>query len=148
MGLPVVPLVKCSSDIVSGSVAPIVKSGEATSTTSAQRVTPGSSPGASPTTITCSSPGSRSRRPLTLRWYSSGVVTSTRASPISQRVAIGSGPKAENSGLTTQRAFSAPSTARYSSGSRPINTNTRSPGCTPSAPSALAKRLVPAARSA
>jgi hypothetical protein len=76
------------------------------------------------------------------------VVTSTRASPISQRVAIGSGPKAENSGVTTQRAFSAPSTAMYSSGRRPISTKTRSPGATPSAASALAKRLVWAASSA
>lgn len=76
------------------------------------------------------------------------MVTSTRASPISARVAIGSGPKAENSGVTTQRAFSAPSTATYSSGSRPISTNTRSPGNTPRLPSAWAKRLVAVARSA
>ena len=92
--------------------------------------------------MTWFSRGRRGRRPATLRSYRSAVVTSTRASPISQRVAMGSGPKAENSGVTTQPALSAPSTATYNSGSRPISTNTRSPGATPRLRSALANRLV------
>jgi hypothetical protein len=64
-----------------------------------------------PARITWRRPGKRERRPRTLRSYSSGVVTSTRASAISARVAIGSGPKAENSGVSTQRALSVPSAA-------------------------------------
>jgi hypothetical protein len=76
------------------------------------------------------------------------VVTISRASPISQRVAMGSGPKAENSGVTTARAFSAPSIAAYSSGTRPISTKTPSPAPSPSEASAWAKRLLAAASSA
>jgi len=111
LGRPVVPLVKCSSAIVSASVAAVLNVGDAVSTRVLHRCTPGPSAAPSPTRMTCRSPGNRSRRPAILRWYNSGVVTSTRASPISQRVAMGSGPKAENSGVTTQPAFSAPSTA-------------------------------------
>ena len=48
-------------------------------------------------------------------------------------VAIGSGPNAENSGHTTAPCFSVPSTATYSSGTRPSSANTRSPAATPSA---------------
>ena len=64
------------------------------------------------------------------------------------RVAIGSGPKAENSGVTTLPFFSAPSTATYSAGMRPASTNTASPAPTPSIASAFAKRSVCRFRSA
>ncbi len=69
-------------------------------------------------------------------------MTSTAPSPMPIRVAIGSGPKAENSGDTTQPAFRPPSTAMYSSGMRPVSTKTRSPRRTPRVRSTLAKRLV------
>jgi len=74
---------------------------------------PGTSvrPPSSLTSSTCFSCGSRSRNPATFFWYRLAVVTSTLPEPSASRVWIGSGPNAENSGLTTQRCLSAPSTA-------------------------------------
>ena len=135
-GVPVVPLVKCSSASWSGSVGAI---------SNVVR-------GVAPTTQSKSSASgeharARGRAPRawigsTLRRYSAAVVTSTRASPRRRRWRIGSGPNAENSGDTTAPSFSAPSTATCSSGTRPSSVYTRSPGATPSDRSALAKRLV------
>ena len=68
-------------------------------------------------------------------------MTSTRPAPMVMRVRIGSGPKAEKSGETTQPRFRAPSTAMYSSGMRPASTKTVSPGGTPSSSRTLAKRF-------
>lgn len=53
----------------------------------------------------------RSRHAATLRMKSSSVVTSTEPLPRFSRVAIGSGPNAENSGETTQPFFRPPSRA-------------------------------------
>jgi len=82
------------------------------------------------------------RAGATLRAYNGAVVTSARPPPRFIRVAIGSGPKAENSGDTTTPAFSAPRAATYSAGMRGASKNRRSPRSIPSAVIALAKRLL------
>ena len=130
-GVPVVPLVKCSSAMSSGSVGGISKSvGRAA-------ISIVRSAHASPSAL-----ARRRRRAArargraagraagaTLRRYSAGVVTSTRPSPSASRWRTGSGPKAENSGHSdAARSSSVPSTATYSSGTRPSSVNTRSPG--------------------
>ena len=96
----------------------------------------------SPTSSTCSSPGSRPRSSATFRAYRAVVVTSTRASPRRSRCSIGSGPNAENNRQHTAPCLSVPSAATYSSGIRPARTKTRSPRLTPSASSTPAKRSV------
>ena len=73
------------------------------------------------------------------------LIGSAHPSPIAMRARIGSGPNAENSGLTTARCLSAPITAAYSSGVRSISTKTRSPARTPSVARTLAKRLLSSA---
>jgi len=84
---------------------------------------------------------------FTLRSYSASVVTSTLPRPRLMRVLSGSGPNAANSGDTAAPHFRPPSTAAYSSGTRPQSTNTASPLPTPSARYTLAKRLDIAASS-
>ncbi len=70
------------------------------------------------------------------RW--SGDVTSTFAPASASRSPAASGPNAENSGPVTQPAFSVPKTAAYSSGTRSMKQNTRSPFAMPSVPSTFA----------
>ena len=57
------------------------------------------------------------------------------------RVAIGSGPKAENNGDTTLPLRSAPRMLMYSSGERPMSVKTRLPLVIPSERSTLVNRL-------
>jgi hypothetical protein len=112
-GVPVVPLVKCSSDGSSGMVRSTSAWSDAAAISAARSSVPGTSvaPPSSATSSTCLSDGMASRTLATLRSYSASVVTSTAPWPMLMRVAIGSGPKAEKSGVTTVPFFSAPSTA-------------------------------------
>lgn len=63
---------------------------------------------------------SLSRILSTLRRYGASVVTGTRAAPRFERVAMASGPKAENSGVTTPPFFSALSTETVNADKRPV----------------------------
>ncbi len=143
LGLPVVPLVKCSRAGSSGSVAGTWKSALASPTSASSDWVPGGrSDGSSPIRSTCSRSGNESRIGRIFRRYRGTVVTTAFALPMAIRVRTGSGPNAANSGLTTSRAFSAPSAAAYSSGTRPDSRNRRSPAVIPSDVSALATRFV------
>ncbi len=143
-GVPVVPLVKCSSAMSSGRVSAIGKLGEALASNERRWSTsaPLSVARSSSTRMTWRRPGRSPRICATLRRYSVLVVTSTRASPSSRRWQIGSGPNAENSVQATLPCFSVPSTAVYSSGTRPVSMKTRSPRSTPSISSTFANRDV------
>ncbi len=113
LGVPVVPLVKCSSAASSAAVGSNAKSSEAAASSAPKSRVPGTSVARppSPTSSTCRSCGSASRRPATLRRYSASVVTSTLPAPRARRVRIGSGPNAEKRGDTTVAFLSAPSAA-------------------------------------
>ena len=87
--------------------------------------------------ITCSRLGRSSRIAFTLE-SSFGVVTIALPSARPTRSAIGSGPKAENSGAASAPSLSAPKKAKYSSGMRSLRKKTRSPFSMPALRSALA----------
>jgi len=113
LGLPVVPLVKCSSAISSGSVGGMVNWSSAASSRRWKFRVSANSDVSRPSlmTSTCSSKGRESRSCFILRRYSVSVVTKTLALPISIRARMGSGPKAENRGEKTLPFFSAPKAA-------------------------------------
>ena len=146
-GVPVVPLVKCSSAGASGSVGPISKRSSALAMSAPRSCVPGASSAGPPATSTWRSAGSRSRSPAIFWAWRAVVVTTTAASPSAIRWRSGSGPKAENMGQNTAPALRAPSAATYSSGMRPHAANTRSPGRTPSSRRTFAKRPLSAASS-
>ena len=146
-GRPVVPLVKWSSASVSGGVGGMSSAGEAAASSARPSSAPAGTPPPSSNTITWVSDARRSRIGATLRAYSDAVVTSTLPFAACTRVAIGSGPNAENSGETTAWIASAPSAAAYSSGIRGHSANTTSPAPTPSPRRAFANLPVRAASS-
>ena len=133
LGVPVVPLVKCSRAMSSGSVGGISNSVDRPRRpgggTRGCRRCP--SPSTSSDVLEGGEPAQDRRRPCGGR--SAGVVTRTRPSPRLRRWCTGSGPNAENSGLSTLRFFRVPSAVTYSSGIRPRRVNTRSPVPTPRA---------------
>ena len=83
-----------------------------------------------------------------MRFRRSGWVTSATAPLSCSRSRTGSAPKAEKSGPTIAPAFSAPKRAKYSSGTRSMNRNTRSPLPTPKPSMALANWLLRSRNSA
>ena len=108
----------------------------------------GRSPSASPTSRTCSRPGSDAadRRDLAAvqrRASSPAPAPSPMVEPLRGSARART---RRTAGRTTLPFFSAPSAATYSSGMRPARTKTRSPLPTPSRRSTLAKRLVSAAQ--
>ena len=111
LGLPVVPEVKCSSAMSSGSVRTMSNSLEAACSSAARsRVPSGGAPSASTISMSLRC-ASSARQAATLRLYSAAEVTRTLPSPMLIRALIGSGPKAENIGQNTAPSFSVPSAA-------------------------------------
>ena len=113
LGLPVVPLVKCSSAGVSGLVGAMVHASEARSIHGPRACTPGEPGGSSlaSTSSTWRSSGSSGSSAATFLRNRASVVTSTLASPSESRARMGSGPKAEKSGQNTSPCLSAPNAA-------------------------------------
>ncbi|MNP44980.1 hypothetical protein D3C76_1388680 [compost metagenome] len=109
-----VPLVKCNSEGLSAVVGAMMKLSSASASIACRfKVWCGSvSPWGTPWSNTCRSSGNPARMLSTLRRYSAALVTRTLPSPSTRRVAMGSGPNAENSGQTTQPCFRPPSTLR------------------------------------
>jgi hypothetical protein len=70
----------------------------------------------SPISSTCRTEGISRIQSASFLRYRRSVVTMATGAPISTRERIGSGPKAENSGVNTQPCFSVPRAAAYRSG--------------------------------
>ena len=92
----------------------MVKTSDAPASSPVRSRVPGGSgsSGSSGTTSTCRRLGTWSQILATFFRYSEVVVTSTVPDPALSRVAIGSGPNAENSGETGVPFLRLPSTAR------------------------------------
>ncbi len=139
---------KCSSEVVSGSVGPMLNSCETLASRSARTIAPGMPAWSSSVSRTCSSVGSSSRTGAIFLRYRALLVTTARASPIAMRCRTGSGPKALKSGAKILRALKVPRMAAYSGGTRPIRLNTVWPGSMSRRASPLANWLELRARSA
>ena len=120
-GVPVVPVVKCSSAMSSGAVGGDLEPGTAGGEQLVQVMAAGHVvPSGRSSRVAAEEQhvlelGQPVADGATFRRYSAGVVTSTRPSPRSRRCRIGSGPNAANNGQNTLPCFRVPSAATYSS---------------------------------